>query len=186
MTKGKVLITGAAGFIGSNYVSYLMDHFDDEVVVLDKLTYAGDLRNLVMVSDNPKFQFVQGDICDAKLLEQLFAEHQFLEVVHFAAESHVDNSISGPADFIETNIVGTFQLLQAAYKLWMEGLINSRKNSKMRAFCMFLPMRYMEVWAKRDCLLKVPAMLQTVHTVPPRLLPILSFAAIFTPMDCLL
>ena len=119
MTKGKVLITGAAGFIGSNYVSYLMDHFDDEVVVLDKLTYAGDLRNLVMVSDNPKFQFVQGDICDAKLLEQLFAEHQFLEVVHFAAESHVDNSISGPADFIETNIVGAFQLLQAAYKLWI-------------------------------------------------------------------
>ncbi|HPF09979.1 MAG TPA: dTDP-glucose 4,6-dehydratase [Flavobacteriaceae bacterium] len=134
MTKGKVLITGAAGFIGSNYVSYLMDHFDDEVVVLDKLTYAGDLRNLVMVSDNPKFQFVQGDICDAKLLEQLFAEHQFLEVVHFAAESHVDNSISGPADFIETNIVGTFQLLQAAYKLWMEGPNQFKEKFKNARF----------------------------------------------------
>jgi len=134
LTKGKVLITGAAGFIGSNYVSYLMDHFDDEVVVLDKLTYAGDLRNLVMVSDNPKFQFVQGDICDAKLLEQLFAEHQFLEVVHFAAESHVDNSISGPADFIETNIVGTFQLLQAAYKLWMEGPNQFKEKFKNARF----------------------------------------------------
>ena len=117
MNKKKVLVTGGAGFIGSNYVDYILENFDDEVVVLDKLTYAGDLKNLENASKSAKYQFVEGDICDAGLLEQLFQKHQFQQVVHFAAESHVDNSITGPSAFIETNIVGTFQLLQAAYKL---------------------------------------------------------------------
>ena len=109
------------GFIGANYVAYLLENFDDEVVVLDKLTYAGDLKNLEKVSDDPNYSFQKGDICDATLIKNLFEKHQFTNIVHFAAESHVDNSITGPAAFVETNIVGTFQLLQAAYQLWMDG-----------------------------------------------------------------
>ncbi|MRT15442.1 dTDP-glucose 4,6-dehydratase [Vitellibacter sp. q18] len=119
MKNDKVLITGGAGFIGSNYVEYALKNSEDEIFVLDKLTYAGNLKNLEAVSD--KITFVQGDICDAGMVEKLFAEHQFQKVVHFAAESHVDNSISGPSEFIQTNIVGTFNLLQSAYKTWMNG-----------------------------------------------------------------
>lgn len=119
MSTNKVLVTGAAGFIGSNYVDYVLEHSSDEIVVLDALTYAGDLRNLEAASQNSRYTFVQGDICDEALVHSLFETHQFNRVVHFAAESHVDNSISGPSAFIQTNIVGTFNLLQAAYKLWM-------------------------------------------------------------------
>lgn len=115
------MVTGGAGFIGANYVAYLLENYADEVYVLDKLTYAGDLRNLEAVANHPKYHFIQGDICDVHLVDNLFKTYQFDAVVHFAAESHVDNSITGPAAFVETNIVGTFQLLQAAYKLWMNG-----------------------------------------------------------------
>ena len=115
--NNKVLITGGAGFIGSNYVEYVLTNSDDEIFVLDKLTYAGNLNNLEAVSG--KFTFIEGDICDAELVQKLFSEHQFQKVVHFAAESHVDNSISGPSEFIQTNIVGTFNLVQSAYKTWM-------------------------------------------------------------------
>ncbi len=115
----KVLITGGAGFIGSNYVHYFLEHSKYEIFVLDKLTYAGNLKNLEAVLD--KITFIEGDICDAELIQKLFSEHQFKKVVHFAAESHVDNSISGPSEFIQTNIVGTFNLLQSAYKTWMHG-----------------------------------------------------------------
>jgi dTDP-glucose 4,6-dehydratase len=116
-----ILITGGAGFIGSNYVSYLLESTTANVYVLDKLTYAGDMQNLESVSNKSNFFFIQGDICDKDFVEEMFQKHQFDQVVHFAAESHVDNSISGPAEFIETNIVGTFNLLQSAYKTWMEG-----------------------------------------------------------------
>ncbi len=119
MKNDKVLITGGAGFIGSNYVEYALKNSDDEIFVLDKLTYAGNLKNLAPISD--KITFVKGDICDAELVQNLFEKHQFQKVVHFAAESHVDNSISGPSEFIQTNIVGTFNLLQSAYKIWMNG-----------------------------------------------------------------
>ena len=119
MKNNKVLITGGAGFIGSNYVEYVLKNSNDEIFVLDKLTYAGNLKNLENVSD--KITFIKGDICDMEMVQKLFAEHQFQKVVHFAAESHVDNSISGPSEFIQTNIVGTFNLLQSAYKAWMNG-----------------------------------------------------------------
>lgn len=115
----KVLITGGAGFIGSNFVRILSETSTADIVVLDKLTYAGTLKNLEGVLD--KIEFVEGDICDAALVDELFSKHRFNKVVHFAAESHVDNSISGPSEFIQTNIVGTFNLLQSAYKLWMDG-----------------------------------------------------------------
>lgn len=119
MKKDKVLITGGAGFIGSNYVEYSLKNSEDEIFVLDKLTYAGNLKNLEAVID--KITFIKGDICDVEMVQKLFTEHQFQKVVHFAAESHVDNSISGPSEFIQTNIVGTFNLLQTAYKIWMNG-----------------------------------------------------------------
>src|SRR5690606_12150908 len=94
--KNKILITGGAGFIGANYVEFLLNRSGDTVFVVDKLTYAGDLRNIEKVSD--KITFIKGDICDKELIDSLFSEHQFQKVIHFAAESHVDNSISSPSD----------------------------------------------------------------------------------------
>jgi len=119
LKNNKVLITGGAGFIGSNYVQHVIETTNDEIVVLDKLTYAGNLENLAAIANHKNYTFIQGDICDEKLVSELFKTHQFNKVVHFAAESHVDNSITGPKAFIETNIVGTFNLLQTAYKTWM-------------------------------------------------------------------
>ncbi|HPE82434.1 MAG TPA: dTDP-glucose 4,6-dehydratase [Aequorivita sp.] len=132
MKNDKVLITGGAGFIGSNYVEYVLKNSKDEIFVLDKLTYAGNLQNLEAVSD--KITFIKGDICDLEFIQKLFAEHQFQKVVHFAAESHVDNSISGPSEFIQTNIVGTFNLLQSVYKTWMSGPNDLKDEFKKARF----------------------------------------------------
>ncbi len=132
MKNDKVLITGGAGFIGSNYVEYILKNSEDEVFVLDKLTYAGNLKNLEAVSQ--EITFIKGDICDVELVQKLFTEHQFQKVVHFAAESHVDNSISGPSEFIQTNIVGTFNLLQSAYKTWMSGPNDLKEEFKNARF----------------------------------------------------
>ena len=116
-----ILITGGAGFIGSNFIPYyLAEHPEVHLVNLDALTYAGDLNNLTEVVDHRRYCFVQGDIGDRSLLEKLFEEHHFTGVIHFAAESHVDNSISNPGVFIETNVTGTFTLLDVAYKHWMQ------------------------------------------------------------------
>ena len=117
----KTLITGGAGFIGSNYVELVIENSNDQIFVLDNLTYAGNLKNLETVSHLLNYNFIKGDICDETLIDSLFKEHQFNKVVHFAAESHVDNSITGPGAFIQTNIVGTFNLLHSAYRLWMNG-----------------------------------------------------------------
>lgn len=118
----KLLVTGGAGFIGSNFiVHFLQNNPDYAIVNLDKLTYAGNLTNLTEVADNPNYIFVKGDICDRPFTEQLFKTHDFTGVIHFAAESHVDNSISGPEIFIKTNVLGTFNLLEAARNYWMEG-----------------------------------------------------------------
>ena len=119
--KNKILITGGAGFIGSNYVELIIENAEDQIYVLDNLTYAGNLKNLETVSHLPNYNFIKGDICDETLIDSLFKEYQFNKVVHFAAESHVDNSITGPGAFIQTNIVGTFNLLHSAYRLWMNG-----------------------------------------------------------------
>lgn len=107
----RLLVTGGAGFIGSDFVHYVTSHTDDSVTVLDKLTYAGNRASLEGVPAD-RFRFVEGDICDAVLVNALFDEHD--AVVHFAAESHNDNSLSGPAPFVHTNLVGTFTLLEAA------------------------------------------------------------------------
>lgn len=115
-----ILITGGAGFIGSNFVPYFLEkHPEYNVINLDKLTYAGNLENLTECEGNPRYRFVKGDICDAELVNHLFAENDIMGVIHFAAESHVDNSITGPLPFIQTNLMGTFTLLEAARKHWM-------------------------------------------------------------------
>jgi dTDP-glucose 4,6-dehydratase len=121
LNRNKILITGGAGFIGSNYTQYTLESTKDEIFVIDKLTYAGDLRNLEEISRLPNYEFIKVDICDESRIKELFTKYKFNKVVHFAAESHVDNSISGPGEFIKTNIAGTYNLLQAAYKLWMDG-----------------------------------------------------------------
>ena len=119
MTRN-VLVTGGAGFIGSNFVHYLL-RTDPEVriVTLDALTYAGSLENLKDLPDPTRHSFIQGDIADRALLDRLFAEHTIDTVVHFAAETHVDRSIHDPGVFVQTNVLGTFTLLEAARKAWL-------------------------------------------------------------------
>jgi len=116
-----VLITGGCGFIGSNFIRHTLQYYPDyRLINLDKLTYAGNPGNLTDVENNPRYHFVKGDIGDAALVRQIFAEKQIDTVVHFAAESHVDRSITGPAEFVQTNIMGTFNLLEAAREAWLK------------------------------------------------------------------
>lgn len=122
-----ILITGGAGFIGSNFVPYFLEkHQDYKLINLDLLTYAGRLENLREVECHPRHKFVKGDICNRELIEFLFREYDIKGVIHFAAESHVDNSIKSPNVFIKTNINGTFTLLDVAYKYWMESPFKSK------------------------------------------------------------
>ena len=115
-----IVVTGGAGFIGSAVIRYLIQHTEATVINVDKLTYAGNLESLAAVSTHPRYRFERVDICDAKELERVFRTHRPSAVMHLAAESHVDRSIDGPAAFIETNIVGTYTLLQAARAYWSE------------------------------------------------------------------
>lgn len=115
-----ILVTGGAGFIGSNFVPYFCAKYPEyRIINLDKLTYAGNIDNLKECEQMPNYKFVQGDICDLELFDKLFNEYDIRGIIHFAAESHVDNSISGPREFINTNIMGTFNLLELARKYWM-------------------------------------------------------------------
>lgn len=117
----KILVTGGAGFIGSNFVPYFLEaHPDLTIVNLDKMTYAADERNLTEVRGKPNYIFIRGDITDKDLVEKIFAEHDIRGVIHFAAESHVDNSISGPEIFVKTNVLGTFTLLETARRHWLD------------------------------------------------------------------
>jgi len=117
----KILVTGGAGFIGSNFVRFLLGkELDLQIINLDALTYAGSLENLKDLPDPTRHIFVEGDIGDGKLVEDLLRKHEIDTVVHFAAESHVDRSILGPAPFVETNIVGTFTLLESARRVWAD------------------------------------------------------------------
>lgn len=113
-----ILVTGGAGFIGSAVVRHIIQDTPYQVVNLDKLTYAGNLESLNSVSDSPRYQFEQADICDRSAMERIFAQYRPDVVMHLAAESHVDRSIDGPAAFIETNIIGTYTLLEAARNYW--------------------------------------------------------------------
>lgn len=142
MSKKIILITGGAGFIGSNYVNYKSDFKENKIINLDVLTYAANLDNLE-INDNCDYTFIKGDICDVDLVQKIFSEYEIDQVVHFAAESHVDNSINNPGAFIQTNIVGTFNLLQAAYNNWMDAP-NVFKKEKEN--CKFLHVSTDEVY----------------------------------------
>jgi dTDP-glucose 4,6-dehydratase len=122
----RILVTGGAGFIGSAVVRHIIQNTQDFVVVVDKLTYAGNLASLAPVADDPRFAFEQVDICNRDALQKVFAAHQPDVVMHLAAESHVDRSIDGPAVFIETNIVGTYNLLETS-RAWWNGLSAEKK-----------------------------------------------------------
>ena len=123
-----ILVTGSAGFIGSNFVLDWLTQSDETVISLDKLTYAGNLENLATLKDDPRHIFVHGDIGDTQLVARLLAEHRPRAVVNFAAESHVDRSIHGPGEFIQTNIVGTFHLLEAVRAYWTDLPAGEKNN----------------------------------------------------------
>ncbi|HFO0561136.1 dTDP-glucose 4,6-dehydratase [Providencia sp. PROV250] len=114
----KILVTGGAGFIGSAVVRHIINNTNDAIINVDKLTYAGNLESLNSVCENNRYTFIQADICDAKLITDIFKQHQPDAIMHLAAESHVDRSIDGPSEFIQTNIIGTYSLLEAARQYW--------------------------------------------------------------------
>ncbi len=130
MALKRILITGGAGFIGSAVVRHIIENTDDSAVVLDCLTYAGNLESLATVANNPRYAFEQVNICDRAALDAVFEKYQPDAVMHLAAESHVDRSIDGPAAFIETNIVGTYTLLEAARHYW--SALNDEKKAAFR------------------------------------------------------
>ena len=128
-----ILVTGGAGFIGANFINYLIDQTDDHIINLDVLTYAANKENIEQ-QDSDLYTFVKGDIRDKEFLMQLFDQYQFSRVIHFAAESHVDNSIADPSAFVETNITGTFNLLHTAYQLWMNEPFQLKENFEEARF----------------------------------------------------
>jgi len=125
----KFLITGGAGFIGSAVIRHLINNTDAQVLNLDKLTYAGNLDSLLDVDSSDRYQFVQADICDAAAIRNVLSEFKPNLLMHLAAESHVDRSIDGPSEFIRTNIVGTYTLLEAAREYW-SSLADENKTSE--------------------------------------------------------
>lgn len=126
-----ILITGGAGFIGANFVPYFATKYPEyHLINLDKLTYAGDLTNLSEMEEITNYTFIEGDICDRKLIEELFKKYDIKGVIHFAAESHVDNSIEGPEVFIKTNVNGTFTLLDIAKNHWMTAPFSYKEGYK--------------------------------------------------------
>lgn len=130
-----LLVTGGAGFIGSNFVQYMLEKYAElKIVNLDRLTYAGNLESLSDVMGNPRHTFIQGDICDQALIHHLFEKYEIDGVIHFAAESHVDNSIKNPRSFIDSNIVGTFTLLETARRHWMDGVNVFKQGYKNARF----------------------------------------------------
>jgi len=129
MSYKNILVTGCAGFIGSNFVPYFLDKYPNyHIVNLDLLTYAGNLDNLKECENSTRYKFIKGDICNRELVEFIFTEYNIKGVIHFATESHVDNSIKNPEIFIQTNVNGTFTLLAVAYKYWMDKPFHYKKD----------------------------------------------------------
>ncbi len=173
------LITGCAGFIGSNFVHYMLKKYPEILLVnLDKLTYAGNLENLKEVEGDPRHVFVQGDICDKELVEGLFQKYDFDYVINFAAESHVDRSIKNPEIFVQTNVMGTVNLLQRAKEAWYDAEAKTWKPGKKYvqvstdevygSMCRCPPMRCTVRWAPRAILWRPPLCAPTAPTPPPR------------------
>ena len=129
--KKNTLLTGTAGFIGSNFVPYFLEKYPNyNLINLDLLTYAGNLENLKECELNPRYKFIKGDICNRELVEFIFCEYDIQGVIHFAAESHVDNSIKNPGVFVQTNVNGTFTLIDVAYKYWMNKPFEYKEDYK--------------------------------------------------------
>jgi len=130
-----ILVTGGCGFIGSNFIPYFLEKYPKyNLINLDLLTYAGDLKNLKKIEDNKRYKFIKGDICNRDLVEFIFTEYDIQGVIHFAAESHVDNSIKNPGVFIETNVNGTYTLIDVAKNYWMEKPFTCKENYKNARF----------------------------------------------------
>ena len=127
----RILITGGAGFIGSALVRHLIQHTEHEVLNLDKLTYAGNLESLTSIAANSRYEFVQADIIDQAAVSAVLARFEPQAIMHLAAESHVDRSIDGPSDFIQTNIVGTYSLLEATRAYWQT--LEDRKSTRLNS-----------------------------------------------------
>lgn len=160
-----------AGFIGSVVIRHVLCHTQDSVVNVDKLTYVGNLESLAEVANSPRFAFEQADICDRATLTQVFRLYQLDAVIHLAAESHVDRSIDGPAAFIETNIVGTYTLLDVAIEYWKA--LPDNRYAAFR-FPTSLQMRCLEIWAILMCCLpKLPHIRQARPTQRARREPII-------------
>ncbi len=128
MSNKNIIITGGAGFIGSALIRHLLRGSDYQIINIDKLTYAGNLESLVEVEEHPNYHFIQADICNVNKMAQVFADCQPVAIMHLAAESHVDRSIDGPAEFVQTNLVGTYTLLEVARKYW-SGLDAEKKQA---------------------------------------------------------
>ncbi len=144
--KKKILITGGAGFIGSHVVRLFVNKYPDyNIINLDALTYAGNLANLRDIENKPNYSFVKGNIVDGEFVQKLFAEHQFDAVIHLAAESHVDRSITNPVEFVMTNVIGTVNLLNAAKNLWKNSVADSA-NGKIPATHLFYHVSTDEVY----------------------------------------
>ncbi len=140
-----ILVTGGAGFIGANFILDLLNQTDEKFVNFDKLTYAGNVQNLATLIGDPRYFFAQGDICDSALLTRILTQYQPRAIINFAAESHVDRSIKGPSDFIQTNIVGTFQLLESVRAYW-----NQLDNKTVKQNFRFLHVSTDEVFGTLD------------------------------------
>ena len=126
-----ILVTGGAGFIGANFINFFLEKYKYyRVINLDLLTYAANVDNLDKVANNPNYVFIKGDICDSALVTKIFNDYDICGVINFAAESHVDNSIANPESFLTTNIMGAFNLINTAYKHWMEGPFQYKDNYK--------------------------------------------------------
>lgn len=160
----KILITGGAGFIGSALVRYIINETSDAVVVVDKLTYAGNLMSLAPVAQSERFAFEKVDICDRAELARVFTEYQPDCVMHLAAESHVDRSIDGPAAFIETNIVGTYTLLEAARAYWTA--LTEDKKSAFRFHHISVSTKYMVTCTRRMISSPKPRRMRRAALIP--------------------
>lgn len=168
------LITGAAGFIGANFIKYMLAKYPEiKIVVLDLLTYAGNLGTIAEDIDGERCEFVKGNICDRALTDELFAKYQFDYVVNFAAESHVDRSIENPQLFLVTNILGTQNLLDSARKAWVTGKAATGypewREVSVSTKC--LPMRCMVAWGPKAISMKRLHWTHVVRTVHPRRVP---------------
>jgi len=177
-----ILVTGGAGFIGANFVLDWLAQSDEAVLNVDKLTYAGNLNNLSTLQNDARHVFVRGDICDQEMIAGLLSKHKPRAIVHFAAESHVDRSIHGPRDFINTNINGTFSLLEAARTCW-----NDLPEQAQRDF-RFLHVSTDEVYGSLGAddapSPKLPLTRRTARTLHPRPHPTIWYGRITTPTAC--